>query len=32
MTCCGKPMQRNGQQYVCQKCGAWIDPGTGGVR
>jgi hypothetical protein len=28
MTCCGQPMQRDGQQYVCGRCGAWIDPGT----
>ncbi|MFH9823034.1 hypothetical protein [Streptomyces bobili] len=27
-TCCGRPMQRDGNQYVCRKCGAWIDPGT----
>lgn len=26
--CCGKPMQQQGQQIVCGKCGAWIDPGT----
>lgn len=30
MTCCGKPMQRDGSQYVCTKCGAWTDPGTTG--
>jgi hypothetical protein len=28
MTCCGKPMQKDGNQYVCRKCGAWTDPGT----
>ena len=28
MTCCGQPMQRDGQQYVCRKCGGWADPGT----
>lgn len=27
MTCCGKPMTREGQQRVCQRCGAWVDPG-----
>jgi hypothetical protein len=30
MTCCGKPMQQDGNQYVCRKCGAWTDPGTQG--
>ncbi len=28
VTCCGKPMQQEGQQLVCRKCGAWTDPGT----
>jgi ribosomal protein L40E len=28
MTCCGRPMQQDGNQYVCRKCGAWTDPGT----
>lgn len=28
MTCCGQPMQRQGQQLVGGRCGAWIDPGT----
>jgi hypothetical protein len=28
MTCCGKPMQQQGQHLVCGKCGGWIDPGT----
>jgi hypothetical protein len=28
MTCCGKPMQQDGQQLVCGRCGAWIDPGV----
>jgi hypothetical protein len=26
--CCGRPMDRDGSQYVCGKCGGWIDPGT----
>ena len=30
MTCCGRPMQRDGNQLVCTKCGTWIDPGTQG--
>lgn len=28
MTCCGRPMDRDGSQYVCRKCHAWTDPGT----
>lgn len=28
MTCCGKPMQRDGQQLVCRTCGGWIDTGA----
>lgn len=28
MTCYGHPMQRQGQQLVCGRYGAWIDPGT----
>lgn len=27
MTCCGRPMARDGQQYVCHRCRAWVDPG-----
>lgn len=28
-TCCGRPMNRDGQQWVCGKCGAWTDSGPG---
>lgn len=24
-TCCGRTMQRDGQQYVCRRCHAWVD-------
>lgn len=27
-TCCGHPMQRDGSQIVCRRCGAWIDTGA----
>jgi exosome complex RNA-binding protein Csl4 len=27
MTCCGKPMVREGSQLVCRTCGAWHDTG-----
>lgn len=27
-TCCGHPMQQQGQQLVCGKCGSWVDPGV----
>ncbi|MCL6733316.1 hypothetical protein [Streptomyces neyagawaensis] len=27
-TCCGRPMDRDGSQYVCGKCGSYTDPGT----
>lgn len=27
-TCCGREMTREGQQYVCSKCGSWRDPGV----
>jgi exosome complex RNA-binding protein Csl4 len=27
-TCCGQPMQRDGSQLVCGKCGSWVDPGV----
>ena len=27
-TCCGRPMDRDGSQYVCGKCGAYTDPGA----
>lgn len=23
-TCCGRPMDRDGEQYVCRQCGAWV--------
>jgi hypothetical protein len=26
-SCCGRPMRRDGRQYVCGRCGAWTDPG-----
>lgn len=29
-TCCGQPMNPEGGQLVCGRCGAWIDPGTTG--
>jgi len=25
--CCGRPMRRDGQQFVCRKCGGWTDRG-----
>lgn len=28
-TCCGKPMKRDGQQWVCGKCKGWHDLGGG---
>jgi hypothetical protein len=28
MTCCGQPMRRDGDKYVCGKCGAWFLPGV----
>ncbi|MEU3683748.1 hypothetical protein AB0E99_22810 [Streptomyces sp. NPDC030592] len=28
-SCCGRPMRASGSQFVCGKCGAWVDPGTG---
>lgn len=27
MTCCGRPMQQEGDKWVCGKCGAWNIPG-----
>lgn len=27
-TCCGHPMQQQGRQLVCGKCGSWVDPGV----
>ena len=27
-SCCGRSMRRDGSQWVCGKCGAWVDPGT----
>lgn len=27
-TCCGRPMRRDGRQFVCRKCKAWVDPGA----
>ncbi|MFJ7049023.1 hypothetical protein ACIQVC_37295 [Streptomyces sp. NPDC101112] len=27
-TCCGRPMHRDGSQYVCGKCGGFTDPGA----
>ncbi|MFJ5176689.1 hypothetical protein ACIP68_22990 [Streptomyces griseoviridis] len=27
-TCHGRTMTRHGQQFVCDRCGAWTDPGT----
>lgn len=29
--CCGRPMRRDGQQWVCDKCEGWNDPGHGQV-
>ena len=28
MTCCGKPMVREGGQLVCKACGSWFDQGA----
>jgi hypothetical protein len=25
--CCGRPMRQDGQQWVCDKCKGWNDPG-----
>ncbi|GHA94258.1 hypothetical protein GCM10010346_16260 [Streptomyces chryseus] len=25
LTCCGRPMRRDGRQLVCGKCGGWTD-------
>ncbi|MFB6787665.1 hypothetical protein ACFCWT_13415 [Streptomyces olivaceus] len=25
-TCCGKTMGRSGSQWVCGRCGSWVDP------
>ncbi|MEU5094927.1 hypothetical protein [Streptomyces sp. NPDC020996] len=30
-SCCGRPMRRDGSQYVCGRCGAWTDPGITGL-
>jgi hypothetical protein len=27
-TCCGRPMRRDGQQFVCGTCGGWTDSGV----
>lgn len=33
MTCCGEPMARHGDQYVCGKCGSWFQGSySGGAR
>ncbi|WP_225846939.1 hypothetical protein [Streptomyces sp. HPF1205] len=29
-SCCGRPMRREGQQFVCGECGAWVDNGGEG--
>lgn len=29
--CCGRPMQRDGQQWVCSKCKGWTDTGRAEV-
>jgi hypothetical protein len=26
--CCGRPMRADHGQYVCDRCGAWTNPGT----
>lgn len=26
--CCGRPMRQDGQQWVCDKCKGWNDPGS----
>ncbi|MFF7553595.1 hypothetical protein ACFZA9_11995 [Streptomyces olivaceus] len=27
-TCCGRTMGSSGGQWVCGRCGSWVDPGT----
>ncbi|MFC8887572.1 hypothetical protein ACFT54_09860 [Streptomyces cinereoruber] len=27
-SCCGRPMRRDGGQFVCGRCGGWSDPGV----
>lgn len=27
-SCCGRPMRKDGEQFVCGRCGAWSDPGS----
>jgi len=27
MTCCGRPMARQGDKWVCRQCSAWYIPG-----
>lgn len=28
MNCCGQPMEKDGPQLVCGKCGGWVQPGV----
>ncbi|MEV5677285.1 hypothetical protein [Streptomyces sp. NPDC052179] len=32
LTCCGRPMGRQGTQWVCGVCGSWVDLGLSGLR